>query len=68
MKNTYYLSAKVTISISTRVEAESLEKAIKIAQERHIETYNYGDKNQDMQAWISEEFDGDPTDIQDTDF
>lgn len=59
----YNLIANVTISIYTTVEAESLEEAIQISKERRIESYHWGDKSQSENVWVSDEFDGEPTNI-----
>lgn len=59
----FNLSAEVTISIYTKVEAETIEQAIEIAENRSIERYRWGDKQQSSKAWISDEYDGLPTDI-----
>lgn len=60
---TFELSATVTISIFTAVEAETLEEAIKIAEERHIEVAEYDSTEQQKQCWVSEEYDGSPQNI-----
>lgn len=59
----FNLSAKVTISIYTEVEAETLEEAIKIAEEREIEKYEWGDEDQVLRCWINDEYDGEPFEI-----
>jgi hypothetical protein len=59
----YKLSATVTISIYTNVEADSLEEAIAIAENRGIEQYNWSDKDQSNDIWVAEEFDGMATNI-----
>ena len=59
---TYKLNAKVTISLETTVEAESLEKAIEIANDRSIEASNW-DSSNNKEAWCSDEYDGEPYDI-----
>ena len=60
----FNLTASVTISVYTDVEAETLEKAIEIAKKRDITNYKWGDKEQVNQSWISDEFDGSPINIQ----
>jgi hypothetical protein len=62
----YQLSGLVTISIFTEVEANSLEEAIQIADNREIQAYRHGDKDQASEAWVSEEFDGTPVKIEET--
>ena len=63
MSKIFNLSATVAISIFTEVTADSLEEAISIAQDRDIESTEYGNKNQCEYVWVSEEFDGSITDI-----
>ena len=60
----YNLSGKVTISVSTRVEANSLDEAIEIAEGREIESYQWGQEELDKIVWISSEFDGEVFDIE----
>lgn len=60
---TFKLSGTVTIGIYTEVEAESLEEAIKIAQDRCIEKSHWGDKFQAESVWVNEEYDGEPQNI-----
>jgi len=62
----YQLSGAVTISIFTEVEANSLEEAIQIAENREIEAYRFGDKEQASEAWVSEDFDGMPDKIRES--
>lgn len=59
----YELTAKVTISIYTEVEADSLEEAILISEDRSIEYDNWSDKSQHKEVWVYEDIDGDPYDI-----
>lgn len=68
MKNTYNLRAKVTVTIFTTVEAESLDEAIDISLERNIETHKASDKEQGFKSWVANEFDDEPQDIIDADF
>ena len=59
----FNLEAKITISVHTVVEANSIEDAIKIAEQRDDilhSTYQNGDPNK---HWIVDEFDGLPMDI-----
>lgn len=59
---TFNLTATVTISIYTKVEANTLKEAIKIAEERNIEQADwFGDI--EKHAWVSDEFDGEPQNI-----
>jgi hypothetical protein len=59
------LTGRVTISVNTRVEAGSLEEAIKIAKEREIESGNWDD-DQDLGVWVSSEYDGEVQDIEES--
>ena len=59
----FNLSATVTISIYTEVEAENLEQAKEIAKSRHIEASSWGDKKQKQGAWVADEYDGEPMNI-----
>jgi len=61
---TFNLIATVTISIHTEVEAETLEKAIKEAEERSIEHYEHNYTRQRKEVWVSDEFDGMVTNIE----
>jgi len=60
---TFKLEGKVTISIYTEVEAENLEEAIEIANDRQIEKSHWGDKSQSKEAWVNDEYDGEPQNI-----
>ena len=60
---TFNLEGLVTISVSTKVEAETLEEAIEIAEGRPIEQYQWGDKEQHKESWISSEYDGEVFDV-----
>lgn len=59
----YKLTAQMTISIYTEVEANSLEEAIEIAQEREPMgiVSNGGDSKED--SWMCDELDGYPKNI-----
>lgn len=59
----FNLSASVTISVYTTVEAETLEQAIAIAKNRDVKPYQWGSKDQEKENWISDEFDGEPLNI-----
>jgi len=63
----YNLTGTVTITIYTKVEADSLEEAIEIAEDRSIESYRWGDKAQEQNVWIVEEYDGMPMNIRNED-
>jgi hypothetical protein len=58
----FSLSAKVTISVYTEVEAETPEDAVNIANKREVEDSEFRGENKNI-AWISDEFDGVPFDI-----
>ena len=60
----FNLTAEVTISIYTEVEATDLDEAIAIAESREIERYHWGDKTQHESVWVSQEYDGIPQNIQ----
>lgn len=60
---TFNLTAKVTISIYTEVEADTLKEAIRIAEGRDIEQGEFDGENK-SDAWISDEFDGEVQNVQ----
>jgi hypothetical protein len=60
----FNLSGMVTVSVYTTVKANSLEEAVKIAKERDIERYNWGDKEQSLDAWVNEGYDGEVFNIE----
>lgn len=60
----YYLTALVTISIDTKVEAKDLEEAKNIAIKRHIEMSNWSDELQNKDCWVVDDFDGEPYNIE----
>ena len=60
---TFKLSAIVTISIYTDVEAETLKEAIEESMQRGIEAYQWGQQDQVEEAWIADEYDGEPVNI-----
>ena len=55
---TFKLSGAVTISVGTEVDAETLEEAIKIAEGRIIERYEWGRNGQEREVWVNGEYDG----------
>ena len=60
----FNLTAQVTISISTTVEAETLEGAIEISKGREIQkANNWNTEEQAEEVWISDDFDGEPQNI-----
>lgn len=63
MKKKFNLSAEVTISIYTIVEAETLEEAIELSGEREIETGQFNTEEQRESAWVADDYDGVPQNI-----
>ena len=63
----FILSAKVTISVYTKVEAETLEEAIEIAIEERqmMNIVSNGGDTEDCN-WMCDELDGEPYDIHDS--
>jgi len=61
-KKTYKLVGTVTVSIYTEVEANTLEEAIQIAQDRSIEKSQYKDTRFD-EFWLNDEYDGEVSNI-----
>ena len=59
----YKLSAAVTVSAYTEVEAESLEEAIEIAEDRDCVIGGIGTGSLPSESWIIEEADGMAQDI-----
>lgn len=60
----FLLTAKMTISVYTKVEADTIEEAIKIADKRTDYmsiTSNNGDSEDEV--WMVDELDGTPYDI-----
>lgn len=60
----YKLTAQMTISIYTTVEADSLEEAIEIAQERDVVSIVTNNGDDADFAWMCDELDGYPKNIQ----
>lgn len=60
---TYNLSAKVTCSIFTTVEAETLDDAIEEAEGRSIVLGGVGSGADEESEWVLEEADGMPENI-----
>lgn len=62
---TFKLTAYVTVSIYTDVEANSLEEALDIAERRSIK-YTNNDRfdDQEKEVWVCDDFDGMAVDIQ----
>lgn len=59
----FKLSAMVTISIYTEVEADTIEEAVAEAEGRSIESYHWGADYAKKEFWIADDYDGEPTDI-----
>lgn len=59
---TFKLTGVVTVSVYTEVEAETLEEAIEIAQERDIERYSWRE-DQCKHAWVNDDYDGEVREI-----
>jgi len=59
----FLISAKVTVSVYTKVEAETLEEAIEIANDRTpMSIIANGGDNED-ENWMLDEIDGEPFDL-----
>lgn len=63
----FKLIADVTISVYTEVEAETLEEAIQIAEDRHIEAAEYY-QSITSDAWTSDGYDVAPMNIRELPF
>ena len=61
----FSLSAKITISVYTKVKAESLKEAIGIARENRtpMSIVTTGGDNE-YENWMADELDGEPYDIE----
>ena len=59
----FNLSAEVTVSTYTTIEAETLEEAIKIAEDRDIVIGGNCSGESEDYSWIVEEIDGEPEKI-----
>lgn len=55
----YILTGEITISVYTRVEAETLKEAIEIASERDVEKSEWNSHRQSSYCWVNDEYDGD---------
>ena len=63
---TFKLSAQITISIYTEVKAKNLKEAISESENRGVEAYQWGAHEQSSEIWVSDEYDGEPEDIQES--
>lgn len=59
----FKLSAEVTVSAHTEVEADSLKEAIEIASERTIVIDPTGRSYDDEDQWVIDDADGEPLNI-----
>lgn len=59
----FKLSAAVTVSAFTVVEADTAEEAIEIAEEREAVIGGWGTGESEDESWIVSEADGTPHDI-----
>lgn len=59
----YKLTAQVTISVYTDVEADSLEEAIEIAEERGFMSIASNGCDTEEDTWMCDELDGYPKNI-----
>ncbi len=59
----YNLTASVTISLYTKVEADSLKEAIKIAQDRHSMSVHSSGGDTSDEVWMMDEIDGEVSEI-----
>ena len=63
MKN-FKLTARVTISVYTEVEAKTLEEAIKIAEDRNLMPIIHSGGETAEDTWMCDELDGVAEDIE----
>lgn len=66
MGKIFKLNGLVTVSVYTEVEAETLEEAIEIAQQRDIEKYHWGNNGQKKEVWVNDEYDGEVQEIEES--
>ena len=59
----YFISAKVTVSIYTKVQAETLEEAIEIAKDRTPMSIIADGYDHEGENWMLDEIDGEPFDL-----
>ena len=61
---TYTVTANVTISIYTEVEAKSEKEALRIAGDREqILANEWGQDWQKEEMWVADDYDGEPMDL-----
>jgi hypothetical protein len=58
--NNFLLTAKVTISVYTEVEAETLKEAMRIAEERDLMPVIHSGGQTAEDTWMCDELDGVP--------
>jgi len=58
--NKFILTAKVTISVYTEVEAETLEEAMRIAEDRDLMPVIHSGGETAEDTWMCDELDGVP--------
>lgn len=63
MKQTFTISAKVTISVYTKVDAESIEEAIEIANDRTPMSILPNGGDNERENWMLDEIDGEPFEL-----
>ncbi|KYG76405.1 hypothetical protein [Roseivirga spongicola] len=61
--NKYLLTANVTISVYTEVEAENLAEAMRIAEERDLMPIVHSGGETQEDTWMCDELDGVPENI-----
>lgn len=59
----FKLTANVTISVYTEVEADTLEEAIEIGKERELMGITQTGCDTEKDAWLCDELDGTPENI-----
>ena len=59
----FRLTANVTISVYTEVEAETLDEAIKLADDRSLMDVVQSGGDSEKYTWMCDELDGTPYDI-----
>ena len=59
----FLISAKVTISVYTKVESETLEEAISIAEERMPMSIVSNGSDNENENWMVDEIDGTPYEL-----
>ena len=60
---TFKLTAKITISVYTDIEAETIEEAIRISNEKELMSIVNNGFDTPENAWMADELDGSPYNI-----